>query len=61
MELDDEKKEIYNDITSLVNGIEDLSTENTDLKRTLDKLRKNLNNRSEVTSLVITINEQIEE
>lgn len=61
LELDDEKKEIYNDITSLVNGIEDLSTENTDLKRTLDKLRKNLNNRSEVTSLVITINEQIEE
>jgi Tfp pilus assembly protein PilO len=44
-----------------VNGLEDLSTENTDLKKSLDKLRKNLNNRSEVTSLVITINEQIAE
>ena len=61
LELDDEKKEIYNDITTLVNWIEDLSTENTDLKKSLDRLRKNLNNRSEVTSIVITINEQIEE
>ena len=60
LELDEEKKDIYNDITILVNGIEDLSIENTDLKRSLDRLRKNLNNRSEVTTLVITINEQIE-
>ena len=60
LELDEEKKEIYDKITYLVNGIEDLSAGNTDLKKSLDKLRKNLNNRSEVTSLVISINEQIE-
>jgi peptidoglycan hydrolase CwlO-like protein len=45
LELDEENKEIYNDITKLINGIEDLSIENTDLKKSLDKLRKNLNNR----------------
>ena len=61
LELDEEKKEIYNDITILINWIEDLSTENTDLKRSLDRLRKNLNNRSEVTSLVLSINDQIKE
>jgi hypothetical protein len=44
----------------LINGIEDLTIENTDLKRSLDRLRKNLNNRPEVTTIVITINEQIE-
>ena len=60
-QLDDEKKAIYNDITTLVNWIEDLPLKNTDLKSLLDKLRKNLNNRSEVTSLVNTINEQIQE
>lgn len=59
LELDEEKKEIYNDITKLFNGIEDSSVENTNLKVSLDRLRKNLNNRSEVTSLVITINDQI--
>ena len=46
-------KEIYDDITQLFNGIEDLSIENTNLKRSLDRLRKNLTNRSEVTSLVM--------
>jgi hypothetical protein len=61
MELDEEKKEIYDDITQLFNGIEDISLENTNLKKSLDKLRKNLTNRSEVTSLVITINDQINE
>ena len=59
LELDDEKREIYNDITTLFNGIEDRSVWNTDLKRVLDKLRKSLNNRSEVTSLVITIKDLI--
>ena len=61
MELDEEKKEIYDDITQLFNGIEDISLENTNLKKSLDKLRKNLTNRSEVTSLVMTINDQINE
>jgi hypothetical protein len=32
LELDEQQLEIYNDITTLVNGIEDLSVENTDLK-----------------------------
>ena len=59
--LDDEKRAIYNDITMLFNWIEDLSVENTNLKRSLDRLRKNLNNRPEVTSLVNTINDQISE
>jgi hypothetical protein len=61
MELDEEKKEIYDNITQLFNGIEDISLENTNLKRSLDRLRKNLTNRSEVTSLVMTINDQINE
>lgn len=61
MELDEEQLEIYNDITTLVNGIEDISIENTDLKSSLDRLRKNINNRPEVSSLVIQIHEQIEE
>lgn len=61
LELDEQQLEIYNDITTLVNGIEDLSVENTDLKWSLDRLRKNLNNRWEVTTIVITINGQIQE
>ena len=59
LELDEEKREIYNDITTLYYWIEDISTENTTLKRLLDSLRKNLNNRSEVSSLVISIKDQI--
>jgi regulator of replication initiation timing len=61
LELDEEKLEIYNDITTLVNGIEDLSVENTDLKNALNKLRKDLNNRPAVTSSVIAIKEKIDE
>ena len=61
LELDDEKLKIYNDITTLINWIEDLSLENTDLKKSLDRLRKNLNNTMEVKSLIITINSQIAE
>jgi regulator of replication initiation timing len=60
LELDEEKRELYRDISTLINGIEDITIENTDLKRSLDRLRKNLNNRPEVTTIVITINEQIE-
>lgn len=61
LELDDEKKDLYDDITQLFNGIEDLSVENTSLKRSLDRLRKNLNNRLETTSTVNTINEQMKD
>ena len=59
LELDEEKREIYNDITALYFSIEDISTENINLKRLLDSLRKNLNNRPEVSSLVISIKDQI--
>ena len=60
LELDEEKREIYNDITTLYYGIEDISTENTNLKRLLDGLRKHLNKRSEVSSFVNSIKDQIE-
>ena len=56
--LDDEKKEIYEDITTLINWIEDKYVENTNLKKSLDRLRKNLNNRMEVASLLSTLNEE---
>jgi regulator of replication initiation timing len=59
LELDEQQLEIYNDITMLVNEIEDLCMENLDLKSSLDRLRKNLNNTPEITSLVVQINEQI--
>ena len=59
LELDEEKREIYNDITTLYYWIEDISIENTNLKNLLDRLRKNLNNRLEVSSVVISIKDQI--
>ena len=61
LELDDEKLAIYKDITTLMNWIEDSSIENTNLKSSLDMLRKNLNNITVVTPTVISINEQLEE
>lgn len=60
LELDDENRALFNDISTLINWIEDLSIENTDLKKTLDQLRKNLGNRSEVTSLILSIKDQVE-
>ena len=56
--LDDEKKEIYEDITTLINWIEDKYVENTNLKKSLDRLRKSLNNRMEIASLLSMINEE---
>ncbi len=61
LELDEEKLWIYNDITLLINWIEDISVENTDLKSSLDVLRKNLNNITVVTPMVVSINSQLEE
>jgi regulator of replication initiation timing len=58
-ELDDEKKEIYNDISKLLNWIEDISIENTDLKSSLDRLRKNLNNYNERSVIILIIKTQI--
>ncbi|MBQ5945304.1 hypothetical protein IJL65_02685 [bacterium] len=51
---------LYKDITTLMNGIEDISIENTDLKASLNILRTNLNDITVVTPTVISINEQIE-
>jgi hypothetical protein len=59
LELSDENLEIYNDITKLIDGMGDSSAENTELKKYLNKLRRNLNNVSEVSALVVDINEQI--
>ena len=59
-ELNDENQALYNDITILINGIDDLSVENTTLKTCLNRLRMNLNNVSEVSSLVVDISAQIE-
>ena len=61
LELDEVNLGIYNDITLLINWIEDISVENTDLKSSLDVLRKNLNNVTVVTPVVVTINEQLEQ
>ena len=60
LELDDEKLTLYKDITTLMNGIEDISIENTNLKASLNILRTNLNDITVVTPTVISINEQIE-
>ena len=60
LELDDEKLALYKDITTLMNGIEDSSIENTNLKSSLYTLRNNLIDITVVTPMVITINEQIE-
>lgn len=54
-ELDEENLEIYNDITILINWIDDISIDNIDLKNYLDTLRKNLNSRNTTSSLVATI------
>lgn len=57
LELDEEKLEIYNDITTLINWIEDISISNVDLKNYLDNLRKNLNSTNMSSSLVVAIQE----
>ena len=43
-----------------MNGLDDLYVENTTLKGYLDRLRRNLNNASEVSALVIEINSQMQ-
>ena len=66
LEYSDTDLELYNDITILVNGIEDVvdgvaSEWNAALKSSLDVLRKNLKNRNLVSSTVITIRTQLSE
>ena len=60
LELNEENLEIYNDITILIDGMDDSSSEKTNLKSCLNRLRRNLNNTSEVSALVIDINSQLE-
>jgi len=60
LELDEENLEIYNDITILIDGIDDSLSENAELKNYLNRLRRNLNNTSETSALVVDINDQIE-
>jgi hypothetical protein len=60
LELDEESLEIYNDITVLIDGLDDSLSENTELKNYLNRLRRNLNNTSETSALVVDINDQIE-
>ena len=61
LELDEEKLEIYKDITLLINWIEDTSIDNIDLKNYLDTLRKNLNSTNISSSLVATIQTLLDE
>ena len=61
LELDDEKLSIYKDITTLMNGIEDSTIENTNLKTSLNTLRTNLNDITVVTPTVVSIKEQIDD
>ena len=60
LELDEENLQIYNDITILIDGLDDISTENTNLKNNLNKLRRNLNSTSEVSALIVDIKSQID-
>lgn len=59
LELSGEDLELYNNITLLINGIDDTLGNNSELKSSLDVLRKNLNNRNLVSSTVMTIKNQI--
>lgn len=66
LEYSDEDLSLYNDITILVNGIEDVINGdpmpgNAELKSSLDVLRKNLKNRNLVSSTIMTIKSQISE
>ena len=61
LELDEEKHGIYDDITVLINGLEDSTLWNTNLKSSLDVLRKNLNNITVVTPTILSIKDQMKE
>jgi hypothetical protein len=50
---------IYQDITTLVNGIEDRTIGNTDLKTLLDILRKNLLDRNQTSANLVAIENHI--
>jgi hypothetical protein len=55
LELTPEDRELYDNISILINWIDDRIWDNANLKSSLDILRKNLNNRNIVSSTVMTI------
>lgn len=55
LELTTEGRELYTNISTLIDWIDDRIWENAKLKSSLDVLRKNLNNRILVSSTVMTI------
>ncbi len=55
LELSAEDRELYDNISTLINWIDDRIWENSNLKSSLDVLRKNLNNRNIVSSTIMTI------
>jgi hypothetical protein len=59
--LDQDNLLIYQDITTLINGIEDSTIGNTDLKTLLDVLRKNLLDKNQTTATVVQIQNHIKE
>lgn len=59
--LDQDNLLIYQDITTLINGIEDRTIGNTDLKTLLDILRKNLLDKNQTTATVVQIQDHIKE
>ena len=59
--LDQDNLLIYQDITTLINGIEDRSIGNTDLKTLLDVLRKNLLDKHQTSATLVALQTHIVE
>ena len=59
--LDQDNLLIYQDITTLINGIEDRSIGNTDLKTLLDVLRKNLLDKHQTSATLVALQTHIAE
>ena len=60
LELTDEELSLYRDITTLINGIEDITDDNVNLKSSLVVLRKNLKSNDAILSSVMAIRDQLE-
>lgn len=61
IELTDEELAIYRDITTLINGIQDSTDDNVNLKSSLVMLRKNLKDKSMASSMAMNIHAQLDE
>lgn len=59
LEVDEAFVQIYQDLTTLINWLSDDSVFNSDLKTSLDVLRKNLKDRHARSARVITIRQQL--